>query len=205
MYVSIHVLRRGRCVGHTINHTSCFQAVSIHVLRRGRCVTYIVFLGANVVEVSIHVLRRGRCVVFLRLDCWFQYRFQSTSSEEDVVSRHRCRQRTCASRFNPRPPKRTLCLSYQVIYQLKRQVSIHVLRRGRCVRNQLHRWTAWLRFNPRPPKRTLCRAQKEIVQHPYDVSIHVLRRGRCVPVESDIIRVSGVSIHVLRRGRCVIS
>ena len=35
--------------------------------------------------------------------------FQSTSSEEDVVSRIRWTIMSATARFNPRPPKRTLC------------------------------------------------------------------------------------------------
>ena len=58
--------------------------------------------------------------------------FQSTSSEEDVVS---CLQSVFDQvyyGFNPRPPKRTLCQKH------RRDV-----KSCRC-------------FNPRPPKRTLC-------------------------------------------------
>ena len=60
--------------------------------------------------------------------------FQSTSSEEDVVSNF---PRAAARRnylcFNPRPPKRTLCRRDLLLRWEDLLVSIHVLRRGRCV------------------------------------------------------------------------
>ena len=60
--------------------------------------------------------------------------FQSTSSEEDVVSR-----------------VNGIMASIEI-------VSIHVLRRGRCVCfAHAQNWFKLLCFNPRPPKRTLCR------------------------------------------------
>ena len=58
--------------------------------------------------------------------------FQSTSSEEDVVSIER------------------------MIRDVFDNVSIHVLRRGRCVICILIHLTMSMSFNPRPPKRTLC-------------------------------------------------
>ena len=82
--------------------------------------------------------------------------FQSTSSEEDVVSSMQHPYHCPRTSFNPRPPKRTLCPFYCMWEQAPYRVSIHVLRRGRCVfircLDSLHP----LRFNPRPPKRTLC-------------------------------------------------
>ena len=59
--------------------------------------------------------------------------FQSTSSEEDVVSQNPIRCICLIQGFNPRPPKRTLCLLLSpCMFGIKD-----------C-------------FNPRPPKRTLC-------------------------------------------------
>ena len=109
------------------------------------------------------------------------FTFQSTSSEEDVVS---CiaQDVVCLSDgFNPRPPKRTLCLHHH-----------HATRQEPPC------------FNPRPPKRTLCPLVADLMVKQFSVSIHVLRRGRCVK-RRVIVRhiVHKVSIHVLRRGRCV--
>ena len=60
-------------------------------------------------RVSIHVLRRGRCVLDdLKLDVTNSM-FQSTSSEEDVVSVFPSACIVIWKGFNPRPPKRTLC------------------------------------------------------------------------------------------------
>ena len=105
--------------------------------------------------------------------------------------------------FNPRPPKRTLCLM-SCAPPLKDQS-----------------------FNPRPPKRTLCLFCAPVTIQLSVVSIHVLRRGRYVIIlqktsrhnqlfqstssEEDVVSalvckiafVVSVSIHVLRRGRCV--
>ena len=132
--------------------------------------------------VSIHVLRRGRCVEIYREIQTIFSPFQSTSSEEDVVSTHRGSHFRC------------------------NRVSIHVLRRGRCVTRTtllsnlqpLFQSTSseedvvstqkfwryvwgWPSFNPRPPKRTLCRAPyPNNTLNSISVSIHVLRRGRCV-------------------------
>ncbi len=64
--------------------------------------------------VSIHVLRRGRCVVAQNIPGLIIAKFQSTSSEEDVVS------------------------NYGTVNVLRDVVSIHVLRRGRCVLQHGH-------------------------------------------------------------------
>ena len=64
--------------------------------------------------VSIHVLRRGRCVRSARINPVPDLMFQSTSSEEDVVSKSMCKCRDGHYCFNPRPPKRTLCLEVSV-------------------------------------------------------------------------------------------
>ena len=63
--------------------------------------------------------------------------------------------------FNPRPPKRTLCPNGYVYEYARSNVSIHVLRRGRCVcvGGLIH--GSSLGFNPRPPKRTLCPESSE--------------------------------------------
>ena len=131
-------------------------------------------------SVSIHVLRRGRCVQLTTGIHGNDMLFQSTSSEEDVVS----------SDFNFIRPT--------VI------VSIHVLRRGRCVNHVVRlRQGLWC-FNPRPPKRTLCLVFDFRGVGKCNVSIHVLRRGRCVlPGNTSMRDGIIVSIHVLRRGRCV--
>ena len=132
--VSIHVLRRGRCVCSFGNSLDPFIAVSIHVLRRGRCV----LLDAKVQSakiVSIHVLRRGRCVrriwFTLVLHCWFQ----STSSEEDVVSGMRVTGRSCHELFQSTSSEEDVVSDEEIAFwDLVDDVSIHVLRRGRCVR-----------------------------------------------------------------------
>ena len=85
------------------------------------------------VKVSIHVLRRGRCVLFTGLPFMSLTMFQSTSSEEDVVSQTRLLFYHHLGCFNPRPPKRTLCLNADGEIEVELNS-----------------------FNPRPPKRTLC-------------------------------------------------
>ena len=83
--------------------------------------------------VSIHVLRRGRCVAIVLNARSGLVMFQSTSSEEDVVSFPYQVGKDRQGSFNPRPPKRTLC--HAKLWNCTRfeYVSIHVLRRGRCV------------------------------------------------------------------------
>ena len=84
--------------------------------------------------------------------------FQSTSSEEDVVSTIEITYGTSSFSFNPRPPKRTLCPGGEIPLIWDISVSIHVLRRGRCVPIFIRYIRPILSsFNPRPPKRTLCR------------------------------------------------
>ena len=124
--------------------------------------------------------KRTLCLYSDRCVSTFLMRFQSTSSEEDVVSP--------PLKFKPR-------LEF---------VSIHVLRRGRCVslktdnQNTLSLFQSTsseedvvsviscssqcviYSFNPRPPKRTLCHDAVDCAEHGIFVSIHVLRRGRCV-------------------------
>ena len=133
--VSIHVLRRGRCVSidsgsrasrvmfqstsseedvvsAAVGSFAPCQTVSIHVLRRGRCVVAALFRNAPDYNVSIHVLRRGRCVLYSYVGSCNSQKFQSTSSEEDVVSIVCGTNRRDLVCFNPRPPKRTLCLYF---------------------------------------------------------------------------------------------
>ena len=131
--VSIHVLRRGRCVFVRVVRKMTIGPVSIHVLRRGRCVILATAYDILAPVVSIHVLRRGRCVCSVDVAGIAPIKFQSTSSEEDVVSntRHGILLKMCC--FNPRPPKRTLCLDCLEKCICIDPVSIHVLRRGRCV------------------------------------------------------------------------
>ena len=141
--------------------------VSIHVLRRGRCVTIVLDQWSELIFiVSIHVLRRGRCVAVIFICLGIYAKFQSTSSEEDVVSVSFCRLSAVLKSFNPRPPKRTLC----------HFVSIHCTVGVLC-------------FNPRPPKRTLCPLSSCPIQTLHKVSIHVLRRGRCVPGSDTIYSI----------------
>ena len=85
------------------------------------------------------------------------FQFQSTSSEEDVVSVYDIIAPLLRNRFNPRPPKRTLCHP--------------------CQYDTVSRTCG---FNPRPPKRTLCQDNVVSIAKKCIVSIHVLRRGRCV-------------------------
>ncbi len=61
------------------------------------------------------------------------FMFQSTSSEEDVVSLDIKLHARNDKGFNPRPPKRTLCRVVHLHSIFQFDVSIHVLRRGRCV------------------------------------------------------------------------
>ena len=91
-----------------------------------------------------HVRSAGEC------------QFQSTSSEEDVVSLPTPVNVIQLSRFNPRPPKRTLCPPQPAVLDTTDPVSIHVLRRGRCVVVISVLINFKTCFNPRPPKRTLC-------------------------------------------------
>ena len=107
--------------------------VSIHVLRRGRCVWFNLDQARLSWLVSIHVLRRGRCVIFDQYFATQGKLFQSTSSEEDVVSTNPPGRQYAFTSFNPRPPKRTLCPYKSITGALTAKVSIHVLRRGRCV------------------------------------------------------------------------
>ena len=88
----------------------------------------------RVADVSIHVLRRGRCVGIKATNRLYASVFQSTSSEEDVVSIYRAGHLLRFFCFNPRPPKRTLCLYIAQVIYCGSFVSIHVLRRGRCVK-----------------------------------------------------------------------
>ena len=163
--------------------SSSVPTVSIHVLRRGRCVDFTLCVELDRLLVSIHVLRRGRCVrvfknllstrkgfqstsseedvvsIFHALYSVHIYLFQSTSSEEDVVSATVHRHPLDQECFNPRPPKRTLCPT------------------------QPAKWSGLFdSFNPRPPKRTLCPLLSVTTNLVRCVSIHVLRRGRCVSV-----------------------
>ena len=106
--VSIHVLRRGRCVLVVIlapSANSRFQSTS----SEEDVVSSFSPADDLLDDVSIHVLRRGRCVTYSSGRTAVPIMFQSTSSEEDVVSVRRtfpCPPCRC---FNPRPPKRTLC------------------------------------------------------------------------------------------------
>ena len=106
--------------------------VSIHVLRRGRCVSLIV--DGSVGCPSFQSTSSEEDVVSQHFPQYlYELLFQSTSSEEDVVSGlfHLYSQHLPS--FNPRPPKRTLCLHVVKSRRGSLIVSIHVLRRGRCV------------------------------------------------------------------------
>ena len=224
--VSIHVLRRGRCI--TSSHVPPIQlyGVSIHVLRRGRCVFGgIVVLRHYAICFNPRPPKRTLCLTYscpsLSLN-----KFQSTSSEEDVVSPIQWYFTSTRLRFNPRPPKRTLCLysnpaaaadamfqstssEEDVVSNVKwvitsiPKVSIHVLRRGRCVYLSLPVCSAVCCFNPRPPKRTLCLL---VFTEPCVCGVF-----QSTSSEEDVVSTMGyeslrflrVSIHVLRRGRYV--
>ena len=205
-------------------HNLSFQSTS----SEEDVVSFIGFCHFVMLSVSIHVLRRGRCVAIAAPFVLPQIAFQSTSSEEDVVSIVYWSERISTVSFNPRPPKRTLCRHNLTHGRSISFVSIHVLRRGRCVELSFQIIIQALgSFNPRPPKRTLCRTNASESSHIPGVSIHVLRRGRCVEFDTICIAcikrfnprppkrtlclcsivskhgISCVSIHVLRRGRCV--
>ena len=201
--VSIHVLRRGRCVIFS-TPLHCFFFVFQSTSSEEDVVSAIGIASHRTQLVSIHVLRRGRCVRSARINPVPDLMFQSTSSEEDVVSQESGLQyQGHYLSFNPRPPKRTLCLACRPDAAHTDRVSIHVLRRGRCVTSIFAHPLPVSSFNPRPPKRTLCpvtnfvlpatsmfqsTSSEEDVVSPYgvvmgvrlSVSIHVLRRGRCV-------------------------
>ena len=134
-----------------------------------------------------------------------QYRFQSTSSEEDVVScRHGLPAHTLSPFQSTSSEEDVVSGTGNTPVLATDTVSIHVLRRGRCVYCQIIVTCIITCFNPRPPKRTLCRSSCSFDCLDISVSIHVLRRGRCVVYENKQQKsISLVSIHVLRRGRCV--
>ena len=153
--------------------------VSIHVLRRGRCVPAKKH-AKSLSRVSIHVLRRGRCVEVCMGLTAFMNEFQSTSSEEDVVSS--CwRANFHGLEFQSTSSEEDVVSTGIVDRTFNAiNVSIHVLRRGRCVINtcspdarrikfqstsseedvvspcQYDTVSRTCGFNPRPPKRTLC-------------------------------------------------
>ena len=107
-------------------------------------------------SVSIHVLRRGRCVLphfghFLE-----PLLFQSTSSEEDVVSYTEKTARSHIITFQSTSSEEDVVSRHGVPLHTLNPVSIHVLRRGRCVIRRFLRRQPRSSFNPRPPKRTLC-------------------------------------------------
>ena len=142
--------------------------------------TIFTYRHVNGINVSIHVLRRGRCVVKSGSVGSLISGFQSTSSEEDVVSDMIIPRAIKLSGFNPRPPKRTLCLGgaltgagdymFQSTSSEEDVVSIST---KPCVQSDFmfqstsseedvvsglkvvcrHSFQC---FNPRPPKRTLC-------------------------------------------------
>ena len=222
------------------SHCDKCAPVSIHVLRRGRCV-----LNGPVIVTSVHqfqstsseedVVSGIEVMILSTLTFCFNPRPPKRTLCQHTVS---CTVHT--SSFNPRPPKRTLCLD-QIKPSVKAKlfqstsseedvvsgaatahydvmpldVSIHVLRRGRCVTLAIRQVAEYYSFNPRPPKRTLCPnfslsifshlirfqstsseedvvsfGQMEFIRHVDLVSIHVLRRGRCVysKGQKDVIR-----------------
>ena len=130
-------------------------------------------------------------------------------------------------RFNPRPPKRTLCRTDHIQRTHSRVVSIHVLRRGRCVLGILFQTSAHIVFQSTSSEEDVvsvcqCRPSQVLLFQSTSseeyvvstascsmlndklVSIHVLRRGRCVNFNwLGCMSTTLVSIHVLRRGRCV--
>ena len=140
-----------------VNIPYFIDGVSIHVLRRGRCVTY--FLSRWITLALFQSTSSEEDVVSPLLQIGYKVHiwFQSTSSEEDVVSGCKIIHVWQLYGFNPRPPKRTLCLDKDTFDPLismfqstsseedvvsdgqivrrwvGRYVSIHVLRRGRCV------------------------------------------------------------------------
>ena len=137
--------------------------VSIHVLRRGRCVSCCT-LALTIGRVFQSTSSEEDVVSRSHADhARYDKQFQSTSSEEDVVSAPSLDAASPINSFNPRPPKRTLC---------RRIVS----------------WVQdFKRFNPRPPKRTLCLKEHGKLKTITQVSIHVLRRGRCVNTRSTFV------------------
>ena len=136
--------------------SSCHCSVSIHVLRRGRCVFSALVDCLTQYQVSIHVLRRGRCVSTCGVSCLISTVFQSTSSEEDVVSLPRVyciRLYTC---FNPRPPKRTLCRGASTVNVVINVFQSTSSEEDVVSSNRARVFFFQNCFNPRPPKRTLC-------------------------------------------------
>ena len=106
-------------------------------------------------------------------------------------------------RFNPRPPKRTLCQkqttwtklhsTFQSTSSEEDVVSI-TIRTNMC---------KTFCFNPRPPKRTLCLEN--------GTKVKICLEFQSTSSEEDVVSTKpgvtscneAVSIHVLRRGRCV--
>ena len=108
--------------------------------------------------------------------------------------------------FNPRPPKRTLCPNRIWSQGVDCDVSIHVLRRGRCVHSLQFHLRPVIQFQSTSSEEDVVSPDLKIISSCSLVSIHVLRRGRCVCLGS-LFQYSliFVSIHVLRRGRCVLT
>ena len=179
------------------------ELVSIHVLRRGRCVLNskgllmrsCVFQSTSSEEDVVSPL--------LTLDTITELVFQSTSSEEDVVSHQVVMQPACLlNGFNPRPPKRTLCrglpcrtaaTTFQSTSSEEDVVSIITYA------NKYHEPC----FNPRPPKRTLCLCLKCNKPNKPVFQSTSSEEDVVSELDSAFVFSSVVSIHVLRRGRCV--
>ena len=109
------------------------RSVSIHVLRRGRCVPSLSMSPKSGIVVSIHVLRRGRCVSVSPLLSQVLSCFNPRPPKRTLCPIVYWSERISTVSFNPRPPKRTLCRLYHLLSKYLSHVSIHVLRRGRCV------------------------------------------------------------------------
>ncbi len=107
------------------------------------------------------------------------YWFQSTSSEEDVVSCHILDIFLCLYCFNPRPPKRTLCLT--------KENKKHVKPAFQSTSSEEDVVSCITKY----PKHT-CTFQSTSSEEDVVSYCHACRSG-----------YHSVSIHVLRRGRCV--
>ena len=148
--------KRTLCLWHDRANSSYTDSFNPRPPKRTLCHTKFRPIGMATF-VSIHVLRRGRCVMQYRFTRAAIRVFQSTSSEEDVVSVVRTCEVDVPLGFNPRPPKRTLCLSAPLICTITNWFQSTSSEEDVVSGAMGSMRTIQGRFNPRPPKRTLCR------------------------------------------------
>ena len=178
--VSIHVLRRGRCVWfrsfHKFTCTKCFNP---RPPKRTLC--HESFLG-SAADIQFQSTSSEEDVVSVYV--WYKGLkvkvFQSTSSEEDVVSDAIVDSTLSPNEFQSTSSEEDV-VSQLLMHHLaimlfqstssEEDVVSNFMRAGGPQRSC---------FNPRPPKRTLCPDGTRRTISLLVVSIHVLRKGRCV-------------------------